>query len=84
MGTEHVRIAQLSYILTRLGVRPRRIVCVKTDAFILQLPAKQLAAVKAIATLRLEQLHTLRRDRAGRHRPTLPQQRRRNDAAHFK
>ena len=41
---------------------PRHIVSVKTDAFILQLPAKKLAAVKAIATLRFDQLHTLRWD----------------------
>jgi len=62
MGVEHTRMAQLRYVLARLGVPPRSIKHVKTDAFILELPAKQLAAVKDVAALRFDQLHTLRRD----------------------
>ena len=34
----------------------------KTDALILEAPAKKLAVVKAVATLRFDQLQTLRRD----------------------
>ena len=33
----------------------------KTDALILAIPASKLAAVKVVATLRYDQLHTLRR-----------------------
>ena len=62
IATESTRMAQLSYILTRLGVPPRSIKYVTTDAFILELPAKRLAAAKAVGTLRFDQLHTLRRD----------------------
>ena len=62
MGVEHTRMAQPRYVLTRLGVPPRSIKHVKTDVFILELPAKQLAVVKDVAALRFDQLHTLRRD----------------------
>ena len=56
-------MAQLSYVLTRLSIPPRGIKCVKTDAFILDLPVRKRTSAKAIEELRFNQLHTLRRDR---------------------
>ena len=61
MHTEASLMAKLSYVITRLGCPPRSIRCVKTDALILCIPARKLAAVKAAATIRFDQLHTLRR-----------------------
>jgi hypothetical protein len=55
-------MAQMYYVVTRLGIPPRYIKAVKTDALILAIPARKLAVVKALADHRLDQMHTLRRD----------------------
>ena len=52
---------QLCYIVARLGCPSKSIKDVKTDAFILGVDTRKLAAVKAVGTLRYDQLHTLRR-----------------------
>ena len=55
-------MAQLGYVLARLGCPPRSIKDVKTDALILAIPARKLPSVKALSEVRYDQLHTLRRD----------------------
>ena len=62
MHTEHTRIAQLAYVLNRLGIPSRAIKHVKTDALILEIPSRKLKVVEAVCELRYDQLHTLRRD----------------------
>ena len=62
MHTEATRVAQMCYIVTRLGCPPRSIKCVKTDAIIISVPTRRRASLKAVGTLRYEQLHALRRD----------------------
>ena len=60
--TEATRVAQLCYIVTRLGCPPKNINCVKTDAIIMSVPARKLAAVKGVAKIQSNHLHTLRQD----------------------
>ena len=72
MQIEATRIAQLCYILGRLRIPPRSIKYVKTDALILSVPAKKVAAVKAISDLRFDQLYTLRRTYELPSAPTQP------------
>ena len=62
MHNEATRVAQIAYILNRLGVPPRAIKHVKTDALILEIPARKLKVVETVCELRYDQLHTLRRD----------------------
>ena len=62
-------MAQLVYVLTRLGIPPRSIKHVKTDALILEVPVRKNGAVKAVTKLRYDQLHTLRREHE-HHDPT--------------
>ena len=53
-------MAQLNYILTRLGVPPRSIKHVKTDAYIMAISCRKLASVKAVSEIRFNELHALR------------------------
>ena len=62
MQTEHVRIAQLLYMLRALKVPERCVKCIKTDALVLQnVAAKTQASVAGIAERTFEDLPQLRR-----------------------
>ena len=61
MHTEAARMAQFSYIVTRRGCPQVRQTCLKRDALILDITTKTFSAVKAVSTLRFDELHTLRR-----------------------
>ena len=61
MHTESVRMAQLRYILTRIGAPAKSLKDVKTDAYIIGVGIRKLAAVKGVGTIRYDELHMLRR-----------------------
>ena len=62
MGIEHTRMAQMYYIVKRLGCLCRSVKSVKTDALILEISRKKASTVQAaICDIRFDQLHELRR-----------------------
>jgi hypothetical protein len=62
MAAEATRMAQLHFVVTKLGCPPRAVKDVKTDALILSVPTRRRPLVREVASLRYDQLHTLRRD----------------------
>ena len=62
LGMEHTRMAQMHYIVKRLGCLCRSVKSVKTDALILEISRKKASTVQAaICNIRFDQLHALRR-----------------------
>ncbi len=44
--TEHVRVAQALYVLNRLRVPPRNVLCIKTDAVVFHASAKTAVSLQ--------------------------------------
>jgi hypothetical protein len=59
--TEHVRVAQALYVLNRLRVPPRNVLCIKTDAVVFHASAKTAASLQTqIGSLTYRDLSGLR------------------------